>query len=139
MERTVSFPLFADGGFVNPTSWAAHLPPESLGPAVWDFSAGRWRAKQTREFDGGWRWYDQYDKDILVLYNVKLSRQAHTDIPHLEIEDTLVGPEFVLMCAKSRVILEHNFFTAREFLQDKIRADFLRLRRELFGTQIRSA
>lgn len=140
MEATVSFPLFGDGGFVNPTLWQpsypGELPPEAFGPAVWDFDYGRWRVKQTREFDGGWRWFDTYDIAALTLYNVKLDKRSFTLITHQEIENTLIGPEFVLMCAKSRVILDHNFFTARKMMADKIRSNFLKLRRELLSERM---
>lgn len=125
MEHTVSFPLFASGGFVNATLFS--VP----GPIVWDFQAGFWRAKQTREFDGGWRWYDSYTASALALYNVKLHKMAHTVISHKEIEDSANGPEFVLLCAKSRVIVDHNAFEAKEMAIDKIRADFRKLRTEL--------
>lgn len=132
--ETVVFPLFSDGGFVNPTPW-----PSGIAPQVWDFNAGYWRAKQTREYDGGWRWFPRYDSCATCIYNVKLHRMAYYNVTDQELEDTCIGPEFVLLCAKSHVMIDHNFYTARDWLHDKIRADFLKLRRELFGDKIRAS
>jgi hypothetical protein len=132
--ETVVFKLFGDAGFVNPTPW-----PSGIGPSVWDDSTGVWRAKQTRDFDGGWRWFDKHgDNDALMIYNVKLHKMAYYILTHEEIVDTCIGPEFILLCAKSHVLCDHNFFTARDWVIDRIRADFLKLRREIFGDRIRA-
>lgn len=123
----VVFRLFGDGGFVNP------VPHPRFSLSFYDSDTGRFSPKQSSEFDGGWRWFDAHDVAALTIYNVKLHRQAYYLLTHEEIEDTCNGAEFVLLCAQSKVIVDHSYFTARDYVQDTIVAMFNQLRREIFG------
>lgn len=127
MTTEISFQLFGKGGFINPTPWSFAIQDPSLGSAryaipFYDFETRQFLQKQTRDFDGGWRWFDAYDIDALTIYNIKLDRRAYAHITHLEIENALVSPELVLLCAKSCVIVEHSYYTCREYVLDYIRA-----------------
>jgi hypothetical protein len=123
----VVFRLFGDGGFVNP------VPHPRFSLSFYEHSTGKFSPKQSSEFDGGWRWFDAHNMAALTIYNVKLHRQAYHLLTHEEIEDTCNGAEFVLLCAQSKVIVEHNFFNARDYVQDVLRAEVAKLRQEIFG------
>lgn len=127
--ETVEFPLFRDGGFVNPTR---------ISPPVWDFDCAEWRQKQGPSFDGGWRWFHRYDGDSIVIYNTQLHKQACHVLSTQELEDSIQTAEFELQCAQAHVMVEHNFFTSRDWLHNKIRADFRKLHVELFGDKVRA-
>lgn len=127
MSNVVVFPLFAREGIVNPTAGR----PEPL--YFYDADRGTFRPKQGAAFDGGWRWFEPADIDIITIYNKMLDPRAFADITHLELVDSCIGPEFVLFCAKSRCVVEHNYYSASWSVQEKIRAMFARARRELFA------
>jgi hypothetical protein len=136
MSDDISFRLFGEGGFINPTQWSyastdSSRQGERWGLMFYDHRAGKFLQKQTQEFDGGWRWFDAFDIAALTVYNVKLERRAYTHITHEEIEDTFISAEFVLFCAKSRVVVEHNYYTAREYVLDSIKAMFQKARIEI--------
>jgi len=122
---TVVTPLFADGGFVNPTGLASRFLL-----SFFDSATGRFLPKQSARFDGGWRWYESDMAATITIYSLSLNRMAFADITHEELEDSW-SPEFMLFCAQSRVLVDHNAFETKFWLIDKIRADFRQLRQEL--------
>lgn len=124
MGKVLIFPLFARDGIVNPTPWpqpSPELTAEKYGPAFYDADTGLWHVKQGPRFDGGWRWYTSDLVDAITIYNVLFDRRAYADITHLEIEDTVNGPEFVLHCAKVRCLLDHNCYAASNYVQTYIK------------------
>lgn len=122
----IVFRLFGADGFVNPV-------PNRFELSFYDSDTGKFLLKQSPAFDGGWRWFSVYDADAMCIYNTKLHKMAHTHLTTTQIEGTVIGPEFLLNCAKAEVMVEHACLTARDWLDDKIRADFRKLRREIFG------
>lgn len=133
--REVVSRLFGDSGFVTPTAMANRFLL-----SFWDSDTGRWLQKQDRNFDGGWRWFRSDMGSFLTLYNVKLHNMAFTDITDEQLMDT-TNPEFLLLCAQSRVLVDHNAFEIQFAVIEKIRADFRKLRQELgipYAKQVRS-
>lgn len=126
--------LFGEGGFITPTEMAARF-------LMWFWEDGHgWRGKQSPKFDGGWRWFNSDIGDFLTVYNTQLNRMAFTDITAIELMGT-TNPEFLLLCAQSRVMVDHNAFEIKFAVIEKIRADFRKLRVELgipYATQVRS-
>lgn len=134
MRNVIVFPLFARDGFVNPTPWPTpgELPHERYGPAFFDMDTGKWHAKQGPSFDSGWRWFRSDTAATLSIYNKLFDPRAYADITDEEIEDSVIGPEFVLHCAKVRCLVEHNCCTMSNYLQDRIERMFSRAREEMF-------
>lgn len=127
MSDMISFNLFGEGGFINPTPWSyAETDPSRKGGrwalSFYDSNTGRFMQKQTSEFDGGWRWFDQYENNSMCIYNVKLDRRAYFDLGRIDLVGSLLLPEQLLLWAKSMVIVDHNFYTAKNWLEDHIRA-----------------
>lgn len=125
MTRALVTPLFVDGGFVNPTLSAGRFLL-----SFFDSRTGQFLPKQSARFDGGWRWFQSYENDVMTIYNVSLNRMAHAVITSIEMVNSH-SPEFTLLCAQSRVLVDHNAFEAKFWVIDKIRADFNKLRQEL--------
>lgn len=124
-DNVISFPLFGRDGFINPGAMR-------LSRWFWDSGTQSFRQKQDAQFDGGWRWYESdLETDCFGIYNKTLNPMAMHLLPHRDIENSLNGPEFVLLVAKSYVILEHNLVTLQIDVMDALRAQFRRARREI--------
>ncbi len=122
MSTEISFQLFGDGGFINPTPWS-HTPDQSrfLVP-FYDQASGTFLQKQSRDFDGGWRWFDEYEGCALTIYNRALHPQAYFNLTHADIVDTRLQPETLLLWAKCMVLVEHQYYVSKYWLEDHIRA-----------------
>lgn len=124
MSDDISFNLFGEGGFINPTPWS-HT--QDRAQARWtvpfyDERTGTFLQKQTSEFDGGWRWFDAYEAAALTIYNQKLDRRAYFHLTHIDMVDTCLSPECLLFWAKSMVLVEHRYYVTKNWLEDHIRA-----------------
>jgi hypothetical protein len=123
MSDVVSFNLFGQGGFINPTCWghSAHIPNRFNVP-FYDSFTGGFVQKQSRDFDGGWRWFDEYEGGALCIYNTKLDRRAYFHLTHTDMVDSRLQAELILYWAQSMVLVEHHYYTAKNWLEDHIRA-----------------
>lgn len=110
----ICYPLFGAGGVVNPVN-------TNTGFGVFDGEAGTWRQKQSASFDGGWRWFKNYGQ-FVTIYNKNLHPRAYADITDAEFMDTCFDAEVVLKCAQIKTVIDHNAFTATEFVVDSLRA-----------------
>lgn len=144
MSDAVSFELFGEGGFINPTRWSYSETDSSRRGDRWtlafyDERTGRYLQKQASDFDGGWRWFDEYEGDALCIYNTKLDRRAYFHLTRTDIVDTQLQPEVLLLWAKSMVVIDHNHYTAMNWLEDKIRAmarkAMIEIRKEIYGDE----
>lgn len=137
MSDTVSFNLFGEGGFINPTRWSYGGDQSRFELSFYDEGSGTFRKKQGRNFDGGWRWFDRYDEMALTIYNVSLNKQAYFDLTHVALRNTRLTAECLLYWAKCMVLVEHNYHTNREMLLDHIRAlsrqAMIDIKREIHG------
>lgn len=123
MSDDLSFNLFGEGGFINPTRWSHTKENEArFDVPFYDHHTGEFRQKQSRDFDGGWRWFDEYEGDALCIYNVKLDRRAYFHLTRIDMVDTPLQAECLLYWAKSMVMIEHRYYTAKNWLEDHIRA-----------------
>lgn len=122
MSDEISFRLFGEGGFINPTPWSYGRVAADSQLLFYDAGDGIFRRKQTRSFDGGWRWFDAYDVDALTIYNTGFDRRAYWHLTHEDLENTLLTPECLLYWVKSMVLVEHNYYTAKNWLEDHIQA-----------------
>lgn len=127
MSDELSFNLFGDGGYINPTRWSyAETDPSRHGGrwglAFYDSRTGQFHQKQASDFDGGWRWFDEHEGCALTIYNIKLDRRAYFNLTRIDIVGTRLTPECLLLWAKSMVAVDHNFYTAMNWLEDSIRA-----------------
>ena len=123
MSDEISFNLFGEGGFINPTRWSYNYKDEErfLVP-FYDHHSGRFMQKQSSDFDGGWRWFEEYEASALCIYNTKLDRRAYYHLTRIDMVDTRLTPELLLYCAKSMVLVEHRYYTTKNWLEDYIRA-----------------
>lgn len=147
MSDEVSFNLFGEGGFINPTPWSHTQSQGPIGSKDW--ARGRWTIpfydartgvflqKQTSEFDGGWRWFDAYEVEALTIYNQKLDKRAYFHLTQIDIVDTRLSPECLLFWAKSMVLVEHRYYVTKNWLEDHIRAmarrAMIEIRKEIYG------
>lgn len=129
MSDVVSFNLFGEGGFINPTKWSYADGPDSPGRAAerwlvpfYDHHTGQFRQRQAADFDGGWRWYDEYEGCALCIYNKMLDPRAYFHLTHIEMANTLLTPECLLLWAKSMVLVDHHYYVSKNWLEDHIRA-----------------
>ncbi len=127
MSDELSFNMFGEGGFINPTRWSyAETDPSRRGSRwglmFYDSASGRMLQKQASDFDGGWRWFEEYEAHALCIYNIKLDRRAYFHLTRIDMVDSVLTPELLLYWAKSMVIVDHNFYTAKNWLEDHIRA-----------------
>lgn len=124
MSDDISFNLFGDGGFINPTPWShSHDRAQHRWTVpFYDANTGRFLQKQTSDFDGGWRWFNAYDIDALTIYNQKLDRRAYFHLTHEDMVGSRLQPELLLYWAKSIVLVEHRYYTGMNWLEDHIRA-----------------
>lgn len=128
MGDTISFNLFGEGGFINPTAWGYSDGPGSgraserwLVP-FYDHYSGKFLQKQVANFDGGWRWYDEYEGCAIAIYNKGLDKRAYFLLTHTDMVDTRLTPECLLFWAKSMVLVEHRYYVTKNWLEDHIRA-----------------
>lgn len=123
MSDEVSFNLFGEGGFINPTRWSHERRNEErfLIP-FYDSRSGTFLQKQTTEFDGGWRWFNAYDVGALTVYNVKLDKRAYWHLTQTDMVGSRLSPELLLYWVKSMVLVEHRYYTTKNWLEDHIRA-----------------
>lgn len=123
MSDEVSFNLFGDGGFINPTPWSYVGTNEDrfLVP-FYDSRTEAFYQKQSSEFDGGWRWFNAYDVDAITIYNQKLNKQAYFQLTAQDAVSSRLQPEVLLYWAKCMVLVEHRYYTFRNWLEDQIRA-----------------
>lgn len=112
----VSYPLFGAGGVVNPCLPTSRSSRELR---VLD-EYGVWRCKQGSSFDGGWRWF-RSDDVRTVIYNKRLHPRAFADIEDLEFEGAQLDAEMILGSAQIRVFVDHNAYTASEFVAQSLR------------------
>jgi hypothetical protein len=138
MSDEISFNLFGEGGFINPTRWS-HSPTleERFEIPFYDPWAGGFMKKQSRDFDGGWRWFDTYEGDTMCIYNTKLDRRAHWHLTRTDLVDTRLTPECLLLWVKGMVLVEHQYYTAKNWLEDHIRAmarkAMIEIKKEIHG------
>lgn len=123
-ERFVSFNLFGEGGFINPTPWSFAASERDIRWQVpfYDAASGRFLQKQVSDFDGGWRWFNAYDAEALTIYNRKLDKRAYFHLTQVDMVDSVLSPECLLFWAKSMVLVEHRYYIMRNWLEDHIRA-----------------
>lgn len=138
MSDELSFNLFGEGGFINPTRWSHARENEArFDIPFYDSYTGEFRKKQSRDFDGGWRWFDEFEGDALCIYNVKLDRRAYFHLTRTDMVGTYLQPETLLDWAKSMVMVEHHYYTTKNWLEDHIRAlgrkAMIEIRKEIRG------
>lgn len=133
MNDIVSFNLFGEGGFINPTPWSFAASERDIRWQVpfYDSVSGRFLQKQVSDFDGGWRWFDAYDIDALTIYNRKLDPRAYYHLTHMDMVDSRLTPECLLFWAKSMVLVDHRHYIGMNWLEDRIRATARRATIEL--------
>ncbi len=139
MSDEISFNLFGEGGFINPTRWShsEREYEERMLVPYYDHHSGEFRQKQSRDFDGDWRWFEEYEASALCIYNVKLDRRAYFHLTRIDMVDSLLQPETLLYWAKSMVMVEHRYYTTKNWLEDHIRAmarrAMIEIRKEIRG------
>lgn len=139
MSDVVSFNLFGEGGFVNPTKWSYDADERDIRWQVpfYDSSSGRFLQKQVSDFDGGWRWFDQYENYAITIYNRKLDRRAYFDLTHMDLRNSVLQPECLLYWAKSMVLVDHWYYMSKNWLEDYIRAlarkAMIEIKKEIHG------
>lgn len=124
MSDSISFNLFGEGGFINPTPWS-HTQDRAQhrwSVPFYDHRTGTFMQKQTSEFDGGWRWFNAYNEEALTIYNQKLDKRAYFLLTDRDMEDSVLSPECLLFWAKSMVLVEHRYYVSKNWLEDHIRA-----------------
>lgn len=124
MSDDVSFNLFGEGGFINPTPWShsGDRAQHRWSVPFYDHRTGAFLQKQTSDFDGGWRWFRAYDVDALTIYNQKLDKRAYFLLTQIDMVDSVLQPECLLFWAKSMVLVEHRYYITKNWLEDRIRA-----------------
>lgn len=124
MSDEISFNLFGEGGFINPTPWSYSLDKATDRWSVpfYDSYSDRFTQKQPADFDGGWRWFDAFDIAALTIYNKKMDRRAYFHLTQIDMMDTRLRPEVLLMWAKGMVLVDHCYYTNKNWLEDHIRA-----------------
>ena len=123
MSDDISFNLFGEGGFINPTPWSySNHGRERFETPFYDSYSGSFRQRQTSDFDGGWRWFDAYDIEALTIYNQKLDKRAYFHLTAIDMVSTRLTPECLLFWAKSMVLVDHRYYTFKNWLEDHIRA-----------------
>lgn len=144
MSDVVSFNLFGEGGFINPTKWSYADGPDSPGRAAgrwlvpfYDHWSGQFKKKQAAEFDGGWRWFEEYEAAALCIYNKLLDRRAYFLLSRTDIVGTQLQPECLLLWAKSMVLVDHHYYVSKNWLEDHIRAlarrTMIEIKKEIHG------
>ena len=122
MSDTISFQLFATGGYINPT--------RRLSRFFWDADAKIFREKQDAKFDGGWRWYDSELERATMVYNKFLHPAACWPITLQDVNGARY-PEDALLMAQSMCMVESKYYEVRDEVINTIHAMFHRVRREL--------
>lgn len=138
MSDEISFNLFGEGGFINPTRWSqAPVLEERFDVPFYDHRSGSFMQKQSRDFDGGWRWFDAYDVEALTIYNVKLDKRAYFHLTQRDMVNSVLQPELLLYWAKCMVMVEHRYYTTKNWLEDHIRAmarqALIEIKKEIHG------
>ena len=122
MSDELSFNLFGDGGFINPTPWSYGRGGARVSVLFYNAGSGTFSHKQGQDYDGGWRWFDAYEVDALTIYNKKLHPQAYFQLTHTDLAGTRLQAEVLLLWAKCMVLVEHEYFMSKYWLEDHIRA-----------------
>ena len=124
MSDEISYSLFDREGYLNTTPARFYVP-------FWDQDTGQFRRKQSRDFDGGWRWFESHEGDCLTIYNTKLHPRAYATLTRTDMVDSRLQPETLLNFTRAHAIMEHGFCVATDQLIDYIQAIVNRARREI--------
>lgn len=139
MSDSISFNLFGEGGFINPTPWSHAQDRASNRWLIpfYDHRTGQFLRKQSTEFDGGWRWFDAYEVEALTIYNQKLDKRAYFQLTHIDMMDSRLTPECLLLWAKCMVLVDHHYYISKNWLEDHIRAlarrSAIEIKKEIHG------